>query len=205
MDGIIVMGIGGPLPSGLEGLKGLLGDSKHLIEHMREHVEECRKGDYGEAACLVSWIKAGAVSLEDLDITEEELEQFRRPLVKEAEGYLAAVRNGDYEHLSELTGLWSSEIVGEQDLGITEEELKGFCKLADIEVGKEVIEECRQGDYRNLVVVMTGMDEDRFTPEDPGTSEQELGGFLFKRRMGPMVSGNGASPTSKSEPAEQRS
>lgn len=155
MDGIIVMSVGGPLPPGLEGLKDLLGGSEQLVEHMQKHVEECRKGDYDQANCLISCIKAGAVSLEDL--------------------------------------------------GITEEELKGLCKQADVEVGKEVVEECRKGDYRNLVVVMGGLDEDRFTPEDLGTSEQELGGFLFKRRMGPMVSGNGATPTSEPEPAEQSS
>ncbi|HEY8108471.1 MAG TPA: hypothetical protein VIF43_00425 [Patescibacteria group bacterium] len=191
MPGIVVIGIGGPPGLGID-LTGLL-SPEGLIEHAREHVQECRDGNYSEAACLVGTVRGELLSLEELGITEEELEEFRQKgVVEPAKRYVEECRDGDYEHLGSLIDWLSIKTVTEEELGITEEELNGFIKQENLRTAKDIIAECREDDYRQLGPILAAISNGMFTVEELETSKQELGEFMIKRRLGSTQSSNGS-------------
>lgn len=202
------------------------------VDHYRDHVAECRDGNFDGFDCLVEAVTKGRISALDVGTTDAEIQEFRetrimrdgelaveylaearagefgnflklvgildrQPTVRirlelETEEYHVLIgqhnvracvgivedcRNEEYGKLPELVGLLERRTIQVREIGTTEEEILSFVVGQYLQAGRRVVEQCRTGDYANLIPLLHDIRNGTFSETDVGTTPEEVEEF----------------------------
>lgn len=146
------------------------------VEHYRAHLKECRAGNHDEFICLNMGIREGSVTLDELDLTEEEWDGFRKTaLLDPAEQYIKEAAEGNFENLFQLAEWLNKRAISPDELSISLEEIQGLVDEDNRQWVEKILEEFRNGDFENLHFLIRNLGQ--LDSDKLGIDMEELKGF----------------------------
>lgn len=138
-----------------------------VVKKARQIVEECEAGTLDKANKLVEWLFYSVITEREAGVTTDEADAFVGQYnLNKAREILAACREGSFEHLAHLIQAFREDHVSQEALGLSDEELEELKHQARRENAKDIVAECRNGNFTNLAPLEQAIHDGRLTGQD---------------------------------------
>lgn len=143
-----------------------------------QYLAEARSGDFENFAELVTILDRRPTVKIRLELPAEEyFALIKQHNVRACRRIVEDCRDGDFSKLPELVSVVEKRGVLPGEIDTTEEELMSFVVQQYLQAGKQVVEQCRAGDFTNLIPLLHDLRNGTFSEADVDTTPEEVKAF----------------------------
>lgn len=151
-------------------------------DHLRGHVAECRGGDFSGLDCLSEALVKGKISPLEIGTTDGEIHEFREARITQdnelAVQYLAEARAGNFENFAKFVGILDRQTTAQLRLELLDEEYFALIRLHNVQASRQIVEDCRGGDFGKLAELIVVLEKRRVLFEEIDTTPEEVMSFV---------------------------
>jgi len=154
-------------------------------ENARIQLELLRSDDEGASVVLLlEELNESELTPKDIGVTKKELKEYA---LREAHAYARQIANDEDEMypFGGLIGLVQSGLITYAEIGMPEKRFRELHKQHVLEEARELLEGCRGGDTSRVPRLRMMFSGGTVTPEEIGTSNAEITGFVAARAEQP--------------------